>query len=156
MQTINTAPNYTGYGRAGSRYEATKRYTTKEIASELKTFVKERFAKIKISIRTDFNHINVVIKNAPFAIVSPFGELRKTHGKSWMRDQEFAMEHQDKIPYDSIDFGKYQGYACRTKEANNVLEAIENELAKYNYDDSDAMIDYFDTKFYSTVRFENH
>lgn len=39
-------------------------------------------------------------------------------------------------------------YAIRTEYFSSVINDVENFVKTYNYDDSDSMIDYFDTNFY--------
>jgi hypothetical protein len=40
-----------------------------------------------------------------------------------------------------------------TLRANNLVTEVKNILNQYNYDNSDSMTDYFDTRFYSDIRF---
>lgn len=43
---------------------------------------------------------------------------------------------------------KNKSYAIRTEYLQNVIDDVEAFVKSYNYDDSDGMIDYFDTNFY--------
>lgn len=49
--------------------------------------------------------------------------------------------------YNHINIDIDDGY---TRE-NNILDKAREIVKKYNYDNSDAMIDYFDTNFYYTI-----
>lgn len=119
--------NYTGHGWQGKKYDP--QMSIKEIAENIRKELKEKFPQCKFSVRKEeFSNgcsITVSLMAAPF---DPFSdEHDKKHG--YHQVNHF---HIDYLP----------------KEACTVLSEVVDIVNSYNYDDSEAMFDYFDKNFY--------
>jgi hypothetical protein len=86
--------------------------------------------KIKVSVRSDYNHITVRVTEAPFCVVNParvVADIASPHVFSPLSRVSFVGE--------------------------GVLGTIKAWTEAYNYDRSDIMTDYFDVNFYTTIDF---
>jgi len=132
--------NYSQQGWEGNKYRDTKELPLKEIAAKIKQEVQAKYPEIKVSVRTDHysggRSIDVHIISAPFKLL-----VRK------VIYPEMANLPEDKIP-------KYAWGWAYTPKAQEVLDGIKKICNQYNYDDSDGMIDYFDTSFYNSVDYD--
>jgi len=121
-------PNYTRNAWAGEKYKVTKGMSTAQIAKLIRSELKEKFPKVKFSIRTQLyaggSSINVHIKWLPFNPLNP----------AW-----------NKNDYDLRAAPRYKA------ECTELLKDVEHIVNQYRYSDSDGMVDYFDTNFYSHV-----
>lgn len=114
---------YTAYGWKGENYSIY--LSNKDIAKFLRDFVKKAFPKCKFSIRSDAYSINVTLVKADFNPFSETAEARDRVGVSQYGANDFLSE-----------YGEY------------MFRKISEFLDSYRYDDSDSMIDYFNTNFY--------
>jgi hypothetical protein len=122
----------------GRKYDA--KLSTKEIAAAFRADVKQaqkdgeipKDLKLSVRIRTYAGgaSIDVVIKQAPegLAIMNP----------------EYVLQ-------DKRDFRPTPRH---TDAARALLERLKGMLNAYNYDNSDAMVDHFDVRFYGHVDFD--
>jgi len=129
MKTVDH--NYTGYGSEGSQYQATKHLNVKEVAKLVRNDLKDPvFEGLKFSVRIDRfaggQSLDVTVMDAPadFVVENPNYD-RNDHRSSRYSDNAVAL-----------------------------LKVVERVVNKYNYDDSNGMIDYFSTNFYSSVSFD--
>jgi hypothetical protein len=128
--------NYTGYGTEGELYQATRNLDITEIAKLIRKDLKDEiFAGLKFSVRIDRfsmgQSIDCTITDAPetFAVINPNFEIA------------FALGNCT------------HGISRYTDNAAALLKVVEKVVNKYNYDDSDGMIDYFSNKYYSHVSY---
>jgi hypothetical protein len=134
IEKTDTADNFTRHfysqnGWEGSRYDSNLR--KKDICKIMREYVKNVYPTWKFSTRMDgYNSIYISVMEAPMDVFTAEG---KEHiGKSY---------HQVNHYY--IDTDSWITNYCKV-----VLKDILGMLNSYNYDDSDAMTDYFNTNFY--------
>lgn len=121
---------YTANGWEGSRYDA--RLSTTEITARIRAYIKLRYKGLKFSIRTKYysggssislklvsGPVQMMRDDAPRAYISTVGGC-------------IARGYEDFL----------------TPEGLAIVKDIDAFAMSYNYDDSDGMIDYFDTNFY--------
>lgn len=133
IETTETANStrsefYTQYGWKGKNYNSN--LTTKDIAKNIRKYVKEIYPTYKFSITIEQysggSSIYVNLMEAPQNIFN-----------------EGYEEDDMQINHYSIDRNKYLN-----EIGKSVLSDVYTQLLSYNYDDSDAQIDYFNTNFY--------
>lgn len=130
---------YTGYKWTGSKYQRGK--DVAEIAKEIRIQIKEAIREntlpqgsysVTIERFAGGRAINIKIKAFEFPMFNP----------AWldaeMRGEERQMPNCERL----------------SKVARLAREKLKSMLDAYRYDDSDGMIDYFDTNFYAHVDFD--
>lgn len=123
---------YTQYGWEGSRYDG--KLDTKDIAKLVREYCKEQWNQWKFSVRCHFAsmccEIRIELQGGP--IKQAVRETKNCSGK-WGVQTSYKFHDTDEriVP-----------------EAEVVMKDVVEYCMSYNYDDSDAMIDYFDTNFY--------
>lgn len=115
--------NYSGHGNEGENYEGS--LNTKDIAKIIKKELK-KFKDTKWSVTTTYNTIKIALMEAPF---EPTKDGRtdlpvNPYLDNMLRDKNL------------------------TDDAKRVFEIAIKIARSYNYNDSDAQIDYFDTNFH--------
>ncbi|MCI9976483.1 hypothetical protein JY742_10160 [Clostridioides difficile] len=122
---------YTQHGWKGGNYNIY--LSTKDIAKIIRQYVKEIYPTYKFSVTTTSfsggSSISVSLMEAPSNIFNEGLE------KDYIQINHYNISSDDRL--NSI--GK------------SVLNDVYSQLQSYNYDDSDAMIDYFDTNFYIDI-----
>lgn len=133
IETTETANStrsefYTEYGWKGDNYNSN--LTTKDIAKNIRKYVKEIYPTYKFSITIETyaggSSIYVKLMEAPQNIFN-----------------EGFEEDYMQINHYHIDRNKHLN-----EIGKSVLSDVYTQLLSYNYDDSDAQIDYFNTNFY--------
>lgn len=120
---------YTQNGWQGSNYNGN--ITTKEIANIMREYVKDVYNDYRFSIRLiDYNHIYIGMSEAPEQVFSNPDDERGE-----MQINHYYIERDERL----------------TASAREIMKDICQVLQSYNYDDSDSMIDYFDTNFYISL-----
>lgn len=162
-QTTETAQStrsefYTAHGWKGERYEAGR--SLKEIAQLVRAYVKEFFPDYRFSIRTKYasmcQELLIDMKEAPADIFKAYEEMtdddisecwrKATRNSVWTLNSWNKAE--EKAEFERI-WSKYGAfYKCLTEKTRATVKAIDEYVNSFNYDDSDAMIDYFDVNFY--------
>lgn len=127
--------NYSGHGWEGSEYRKHRFTSTTEIAAMIRKELR-RFAKkegIKISVRTKYfaggSSIDVDVTSISF---DPFTECYKEYLRS---DRNFI--HNCRHMYNP--------------HMRWIFRRLKWTVNKYNFDDSESMIDYFSVNFYDHV-----
>lgn len=124
---------YTEYGWKGSRYD--RNLSTKEIAACVRSFVKEHWSQYKFSICIELfaggSSITLKLVSGPVPAFIAGSEYAR-------RGYLSTTSH----------IRKYEGI---TEAVLNVVNNVCDYLNSFNYDDSDSMIDYFDTNFYTHI-----
>ncbi|MGX6978993.1 LPD29 domain-containing protein [Vagococcus elongatus] len=154
VKTTETASStrsefYTQYGWAGSQYNSN--LGTKEIAANLRKYVKEVYPTWKFSITCQFysggSSISVAAMEAPYEIL----ERDKIKDNCYVDFYDHEEGEDFKAGGINIDI-----HRMRDREempilndfGYEVLNDVFEQLMSYRYDDSDGMIDYFSTNFY--------
>lgn len=121
---------YTIFGWEGSRYDSN--LGTKEIAKLVRDYCKEQWNQWKISVRCHFasmcSEISIELKGGPI----PFA-IKADKDPKWGCQTSYRYHDTD----DRI-----------VEEAEIVMKDVVEYCQSFNYDDSDPMIDYFDSNFY--------
>lgn len=125
----------------GSKYEATKGMSLKEVAKRIRQDVKQMIAAgtlpkgLKVSVRMDgYNALRVNVTEVPAG-------LR-------VYSEAYARATKNFTDYSNPDVYGYRAIARYTAEFNAVIEALDANTNSYNRDNSDIMTDYFDVRFY--------
>ena len=125
--------NYSGHGWEGSNYEHYQNIT--DVAKKLRKWMKEEFPKCKFSVRISRysmgQSMTVALMAAPFSVFT---------GGYWKEDIDAG--------YRQVNHYYIENDECLTEKAKAVLKKVAARVSSFNYDDSDSMIDYFDTDFY--------
>lgn len=119
---------YTQNGWAGDNYD--HNLTTKDIAERVRAYVKEAYPTYKFSIRTEYasmcSSIHIALMEAP----------------------EDVFVNPDREKYEQLNSYYLDKEEGITELGRKVMEDINDFICSYRYNDSDGMIDYFDTNFY--------
>lgn len=122
---------YTANGWEGSRYD--NNLSTKDVAARVREYVKMQWPQYKFSIRTQYysggSAIHLTLVSGP---EKAFKDGATRTYISTMRNVEGFEKDLTEIVF-------------------HVMSDVCDFMQSYNYDDSDGMIDYFDTNFYSHV-----
>ncbi len=155
---------YTQNGWKGSNYDSN--LSTTDICKNIRSYCKQ-FKGYKFSVRTRrYNHISVELKECPVEITNfekmfeylenkQFGcyYIQGEGNKSWF---ELTAEQKEKVCKEQVEcWSKYKQFHGVPKnetwlnpEVEEVLRSVYTYMESFNYDDTDGMIDYFDTNFY--------
>lgn len=124
---------YTEYGWEGSRYDSS--LSTKEIAARVRSYVKEHWSQYKFSIRFELfaggSSITLKLVSGP---EPAFIEGSKYDRRGYLSTTSRIRNH------DGI-----------TETIFHLLNNVCDYMNSFNYDDSDSMIDYFNTNFYTHI-----
>lgn len=126
----------------GSRYN--KDLTCKDIAKLVRDYIKSQvqvnlLPRGTYSVTSTHNTIRVTIKAFEGPILNP-------RRLEWERDNPNT--YRPPVTADPYELSRY------TKLASLTLANIESYINSYNHDGSEIMIDYFDVKFYSNIKFD--
>lgn len=150
--------NYTGYGWEGQNYD--RNIGIKEIAKKVRTHLRTQFPDCKFSVTIERysggQSMNISLMEAPFKAILKKGSIVNNEFVS-MQDQGYKFEHYGQLnqytfsdDYNSISLpirGWNNGQQL-SRKAWDVMKEAYKYAVSFNYDDSDAMIDYFHTNFY--------
>lgn len=129
---------YTQNGWEGSRYNSN--LSTKDIAKLIREYIKETFPTWKFSVTSEYfsmgSSISVILMEAPYEIYTK-ETLSQITEEEYGRKQSFNYCISDR---DNIF----------NQDTKDVLKNVVDFVNSYNYDDSDSMVDYFDTNFYTS------
>lgn len=158
VETTETASStrsefYTQNGWAGSRYSSS--LGTKEIAANLRRYVKEVYPTWKFSVTCNFysggSSINVAAMEAPYEIFNR--ELLKDNCYVDFYECEEGQDYKEGgVNIDIHSMREREEMPILNDFGYEVLNDVYNQLMSYRYNDSDAMIDYFDTNFYYSFK----
>lgn len=154
--------NYTGYGVQGKNYQYD--LDLKDIAKIVKTNLQKEYPACKFSVTIERysmgQSLHISLMEAPFEALLNKGSLIKGQFVS-MEEQGYKFEkyaqlnqYQFKNGFrdESASGSQYpDGWnngAILSKKAWDCMKRAYHLATSYNYDDSDGMIDYFDTNFY--------
>lgn len=123
---------YTAWGWAGSRYD--RNLSTKDIAALVREYCKSHWNQWRFSVRSHYysggSDIRIELKGGPI----PCGTRSDDEfDRRWgVQTSYMYRDHDDRID----------------PMAEVVMRDVVEYCKSFNYDDSDGMIDYFDTNFY--------
>jgi len=116
----------------GSNY--TPGMTIKDVATAMRKYTKTKYPDCKFSITTKSfsggSSISLALLGAPYA----------------------AFVESDRFTNYDVNYYYIERNSVLTAPIKKILQDVISELRSYNYDNSDSMIDYFDTNFYMNIR----
>lgn len=136
---------YTQNGWKGSNYNMYN--TTKDIAAKVREFVKTIYPECKFSVTFSTasmcSEIYVSLMESPYRLNKTFEELtdKELYDGSYSYNYQYGRETNDRQKEHFLE-------NCYTPEITKIMEDVDAFVKSYRYDDSDGMIDYFDTNFY--------
>lgn len=122
----------------GSKYEETKGLDITEVAKLIKKDLRAEFKGYKWSVTTERysggQSLKVKLKDAPsdFQLYNP----------EWLAHYEETGRYNRELE-------QYTG------SAKDLMQRARAIVESYNYDGSDAMVDYFNVRFYESVKFDH-
>lgn len=126
---------YTQNGWAGSNYDS--KLSTKEIAAKVRAFAKKNFPDFKFSVRSEWSmYTDSMYIELKEGTCLPFVEGSRSAGRGYMSTMSTVKGWEDEL----------------TPEIFKALDAVTTYASSFRYDDSDGMIDYFDTNFYLKIK----
>lgn len=139
VETVETADTdrcqfYTQNGWAGKNYKCGR--STKDVANIIRTYVKERFSDCKFSVSC--SQASMCSSLYVYLMEAPFEALKKTargYGKGRHDINQYYFECDEEM----------------TSECKTMMREVLDLIKSYHFDDSDGMIDYFNTNFYYTL-----
>ena len=153
--------NYTGCGWEGEKYQ--RDLDIKDIAKLVKKQLKEEFPQCKFSVTIERysggQSLNVSLMAAPFQAILAEGNIDVVTNRfvsvedQGLESRQYSQLNQYafKDDYENEFLQRPAGFnngAILSKEAWDTMKRAWKIASSYNYDDSDAMIDYFNTNFY--------
>lgn len=138
-----------------------KKTDIKEIIKEMREDLKKEFPGFKFSVvNNHYNAITVALMESPIKIILPFEkmseraiykctnilnnnieDIKKNQAKGYHQLNEYNLK--DKYNEENWCNGVYL-----TEEGHNMLRRVVEICNKHNWDNSDAMSDYFDVNYY--------
>lgn len=149
---------YTQNGWKGENYDSSK--SLKEIAVIIRAYVKELYPTYKFSVRTSYasmcQELHVSLKEAPADIYKQNPDELTDDEKRMLRrklyaDNLFTKDNWTDKELSDVILAAWRDddyYKTCNDAVSKMLEDINDQVNSFNYDDSDAMIDYFYKKFY--------
>ena len=136
---------YTQNGWKGENYDINLR--TKDIAAKVREFVKMVYPECKFSVTFDTasmcSEVHVTLMESPYRLNKTFEELTddELYNGHYSYYYQFGRETDDNQKRHFLN-------QCYTPEVTKIMKDVDRFVSSYRYDDSDGMIDYFDTNFY--------
>ena len=136
---------YTQNGWKGENYDINLR--TKDIAAKVREFVKTVYPECKFSVTFDTasmcSEVHVTLMESPYRLNKTFEELTddELYNGHYSYYYQFGRETDDNQKRHFLN-------QCYTPEVTKIMKDVDRFVSSYRYDDSDGMIDYFDTNFY--------
>lgn len=136
---------YTQNGWKGENYDINLR--TKDIAAKVREFVKMVYPECKFSVTFSTasmcSEVYVTLMESPYRLNKTFEELTddELYNGHYSYYYQFGRETDDRQKANFLN-------QCYTPEVAKIMKDVDRFVSSYRYDDSDGMIDYFDTNFY--------
>lgn len=125
---------YTQNGWEGNNYD--NNLDIKNIAKIVREYLKEKYPKYKFSITIERysggQSMTISLISSPVNIFTESYLKKENVNKGYAQLNKYYLNTDERL----------------TEDAVKMFEEIKELIDSYNYDDSDAMIDYFDTNFY--------
>jgi hypothetical protein len=103
---------------------------TKNIGKEIKSEI-QKIKGVKLSVKTDYNSINVHLMEAPFEVFTDKFDINMHRRKNLQVNHYYFKEDKN-----------------LTKEVKTLFSLIDEIIKKYYWDKSEPMVDYFNCAFY--------
>lgn len=158
--------NYTGYGWEGKDYD--RSLGIKEIAKIVRKQLKQQFPACKFSVKIERysmgQSLHIDLMEGPFKAILKKGsiidnEFVSTKDQGYNESNGYAQLNQYTFKYPYFDHSHpipgWNNGAQLSREAWTVMAKTYDIAKGFNYDDSDGMIDYFDTNFYLHLNIGN-
>lgn len=145
---------YTQNGWEGERYQ--RGLSNKEIAKRIRMYVKSKYNDCRFSITSDIYSISVALKESPMEVladektINDYVEMQNRRYQGNGNSVESFKNHVLEGGHDFV-YG-HEEHLFLNKEVLDIIKDIRDFMMSYNYDDSDAQIDYFSTNFYSHLK----
>lgn len=145
---------YTPHGWAGSRYS--RDFSMNDITKMIRNYIKINHPGCTFSVtKPHYSSININLMSAPFDVFStpdamkiPLNRIHHSDSVKNIMDEWANLptrgNHGVNHYYIADDF-------MLTDKAREVMADVYAFAKSFNYDDSDAMTDYFDTNFYMSM-----
>ena len=136
---------YTQNGWKGENYDINLR--TKDIAAKVREFVKMVYPECKFSVTFSTasmcGEVYVTLMESPYRLNKTFEELTddELYNGHYSYYYQVGRETDDRQKANFLN-------QCYTPEVTKIMKDVDRFVSSYRYDDSDGMIDYFDTNFY--------
>jgi hypothetical protein len=127
---------YSGNKFVGANYTNVKDMRVKDIAKLVRKELEVEYPEWSFSVRSDYNSIDIDVLKCAY---NPF--TKKTQDKILANDSKW--HHVDNV------HGKF--VSIYTQEFSDELKKIRSIMNKFNYNDSNMMVDYFSVNFYGNV-----
>ena len=149
-----TIANYTGHGWEGKNYSSS--LSRKEITARIRSELKTRYPDCKFSVTfstySGGGNIAVRLMAAKFDVFStPDLEVASNiRGNRIMTPDEVMANWKNVVEkgYHQLNHYYLKDDYTLTDRARDMFTAINDTITSFRRDDSDGMIDYFDTNFY--------
>jgi len=163
---MNSKAAYTSNYWEGHNYQLTRNLSTKEIAKLIRERLKEEFPNCKFSVITQTftgsSEIIVSLMEAPFEVFENPENIDLNKYVISEIERKMIIERQkDTIKNGHAQLNQYQfldnynkglsNGIILTERAWELLKKVVDIVSSFNYDDSDSMIDYFNTRFYFSL-----
>lgn len=139
---------YTPTGWAGSRYSSN--FTMNDITTMIRNYMKINYPNCKFSVtKRHHSSISISLMAAPFDVFSTPDADKIPMSR--LGDTISIMDHWASLPtkgHIGVNHYYIADAFMLTDKARAVMADIYAFAKSFNYDDSDAMTDYFDTNFY--------
>lgn len=172
-------PRKDSYGHPGAweGINSDKGLSNKEIAKAVQDAMKKKYPNTKLTRSTaGYDSVEITIASSSEPIVvsnndidkmgySDFGRLSSSNGFDWWA-KENVPGYKERAEYSIEDVRKYAKTLLKeqfkgtsvsqdawylTEYGKNLVKDIQRELNSYNYDDSNGMVDYFNSGFYDDI-----
>ena len=159
--TQNSIANYTGSGWQGKNYN--KNLGIVEISKLIKTDLKKKYPECHFSVVTKKfaggGSISISLMSAPF---EPFdNDIERMRRSDFYRQnsvenkiESFQQRHSNRYvqlnqcQLKDTDFENGCNGVLLTRQCFKIMKYVYQLSNSFNYDDSDSMIDYFNTNYY--------
>jgi len=142
--------NYTGYATQGKRYS--NNLGIADIAKIIRKELKEKYPACTFSTTiqkySGGQSLHLALMSAPFEVFNT--EHKQDKNGNIYTDRDYGYAQLNKYQFKEYADG-YNNGAYLTKEAYEVVRAAADLANSFNYDDSDAQIDYFHCNFYLNI-----
>lgn len=143
---------YSQGGWAGNNYNSSR--SVAEIAKIIRGYVKKSYPEYKFSItKVHHSSLRVALMSGP---VSPFAipDVTKMQGEDFRFGADYFMNNWKRAiekGYHGVNHYYIDSSKFLTEEAKVMFKDLVKFIQSFNYDDSEAITDYFDTNFYLNV-----
>lgn len=158
METYKQNPtqNYTGHGWEGKLHQSN--LSTKEIAQAFRLTLKHRYPECKFSVTQEVfsggASISIRLMEAPYDVFSTPDKRKAEEVARFPMTPEDILTRWSRIKENGHNevnqFYIEEDYILNDK-GREIMTFCKKLMDSYNYDDSDAMIDYFSTNFYENI-----